>query len=249
MTERTEESAKPLSGKVALVTGGALRIGRAICEALAAEGATVAIHYNGSGEAAEELASALGGRGSPHVTIQGDLSNTARCEAIVPEVIEQCGRLDLLVNNASLYTPMPIVETSRHVLEREFQVNLFAPFELLRTFANHVDRGSVVNILDTRVASNAKGSAAYSLSKKALADLTRLAALELAPGILVNAVAPGLVLPPVGTTTLPTEKIANIPAGRRIEPWEIARAVVFLLESETITGEIISVDGGDHLKM
>ncbi|MBN1418176.1 MAG: SDR family oxidoreductase [Planctomycetes bacterium] len=237
-----------LAGKVALVTGGAVRIGRAICEALAAEGARVVIHFRTSEDAARALASALAVADAPHLRIRADLSVPGDCEALIGRTIDLAGRLDILVNNASVFDPKPILRTSAADLEEAFRINLFAPFVLIREFAARVERGRIVNLLDRRITSFAPGTEAYSLAKKALADLTRMAALALAPRIAVNGVAPGVVLPPAGGATLPTDRIANVPIGRRIAPEEVARAVVHLLENEALNGQIIFADGGEHLK-
>jgi len=237
-----------LAGKTALVTGGAVRIGRAICEAIAAEGGRVAIHHRGSEDAARALESSLGGTGAPHLRIRADLADPGECEALIGRTIDLAGRLDILINNASAFDPKPIARTSAADLRDAFQINLFAPFILMREFAARVERGRIVNLLDRRISSFAPGTEAYSLTKRALADLTRMAALAFAPRIAVNGVAPGVVLPPAGGTAFPTDRIANVPIGRRIAPEEVARAVVHLLVNEALNGQIIFADGGEHLK-
>ena len=222
-----------LKGKRALVTGGAVRVGRAIVEALQAAGAEVVVHYLRSGAEAKAL--------SPW-TVKGDLADPEACSRIVAEA----GPLDILVNNASLFTRDALPTATPERVRREFGVNLFAPMELVRAFAAQVrGEGAVVNLLDRRIRGNDTTCAPYLLTKKALADFTRVAALEYAPAIRVNAVAPGPVLPPSGGAA--TEPMGHIPLGRPPVAGDVAGAVLFLLRAESITGQVVFVDGGQHL--
>ncbi len=224
-----------LSGKRALVTGGAVRIGRAIVKALQSEGVDVVVHYNHSRADAEDL--------SPY-TVQADLECPEESSALVDRV----GPLDILINNASIFTKDSLASSTPEKTLREFQINLFSPMELTRTFAAQGKHGAVVNLLDRRIHCHDTTCAPYSISKNGLAELTRLAALEFAPHVRVNAVAPGPVLPPPGSSASSARELAgNIPLDELPTPDEIAQAVIFLLKAEAVTGQIIFVDGGQNL--
>ncbi len=228
-----------LNGKVALVTGGAVRIGAAICRALAAEGARVVIHYRRSRKEALALAKEVGG-----TAVQSDLDSESACERL----IARAGKLDILVNNAAVFHKDSLKAITARKLADEFWLNLFAPILLTRAFAQKTKKGAVVNLLDRRVASLDASCVPYILSKKSLAEFTKIAALELAPRITVNAVAPGAVLPPPGKGKAYLKDHAGpIPMGRLVKPEEVADAVVFLLKSDSVTGQIVFVDGGQNL--
>jgi NAD(P)-dependent dehydrogenase (short-subunit alcohol dehydrogenase family) len=224
-----------LSGKRALVTGGAVRIGRAIVEALQQRGVDVVVHYNRSKAEAEAL--------SP-LTVQADLARPEECAGL----IERAGFPDILVNNASVFTRDSLASATPERVLREFQVNLFAPLELMRAFGLHLKTGAIVNLLDRRVRCHDTACVPYSVSKKGLEELTKHAALALAPRIRVNAVAPGPVLPPPGSSAGSARELAGrIPLDNLPSPEQIAEAVLFLLEAESVTGQILFVDGGQHL--
>ena len=224
-----------LDGKRALVTGGAVRIGAAITKALQAEGADVVVHYRNSKAEAVAL--------SPH-TIQSDLESPEACSRL----IEQAGQLDILINNASIFTKDPLESATPERVQREMQVNLFAPMELCRTFAAQAGEGAIINLLDRRIRCHDTTCVPYTLSKKGLEELTRLAALEYAPRIRVNAVAPGPVLPPPGSDAVNARELAGvIPLDALPTPDEIAGAAMYLLKADSVTGQIIFVDGGQHL--
>ncbi|MCK4564915.1 MAG: SDR family oxidoreductase, partial [Verrucomicrobia bacterium] len=164
------------------------------------------------------------------------------------QLIGQVGPLDILVNNAALFTKDTLTDTTPERIQREFQINLFAPMELTRTFAALAGRGAVVNLLDRRIRCNDTTCAPYSISKKGLEEFTRLAALEYAPEVTVNAVAPGPVLPPPGSSAASARELAgNIPLEQLPTLGNIAEAVLFLLQAESITGQTLFVDGGQHL--
>ena len=236
-----------LDGKTALVTGGAVRIGRAVCEALAARGCGVVIHYRNSASAARDVAGDLKSKGTPVHLVGGDLSTESGCCDVLNEAWGKARSLDILVNNAATFYRDPLARTTGSSMLAAMNVNLFAPVFLMREFAARVTAGKVVNILDTRIASNQRDCLPYLLSKKALADATRSIALELAPRITVNGVAPGPVLAPAGDAADNTEKAGLIPLQTRPGPDNVAEAVLFLLSCDAITGEVIFVDGGQHL--
>ncbi|MFA5043344.1 MAG: SDR family NAD(P)-dependent oxidoreductase [Kiritimatiellia bacterium] len=235
-----------LKGKTALVTGGARRIGAALCEALAAEGCRVVIHYNRSARPAQALAARLRRNGAQVWTAAGDLRVPRSADRVVCQAAAVAGKLDILVNNAAVFDKQRLLQSAVAEIRAEWEVNLLAPLLLMQAFARRVKRGRIVNLLDCRIASNRSDAVPYSLAKKSLADLTRIAALELAPGITVNGVAPGPVLAAdaVGATR---ESAGPLPLTIRPSVQEVVKAALFLLESDAITGQIVFVDSGRHL--
>jgi pteridine reductase len=244
-----------LKGKRALVTGGAVRIGRAICETLAARVCVVVVHYRTSGHEAKGLVDSLRAAGAEAFAVQAVLDSEAACARLVEESVELTGGLDILVNNAAVFHRDSLLDTTEATLRLEMQTNAFAPIFLTRAFAHLLParapsspQGKVVNLLDRRVVGLERGALPYILSKKMLADFTELAALELAPGMTVNAVAPGPVLPPPDEGPERTRELAgSTPLGVPLTPKAVADAVVYLLEADAVTGQTICVDGGQHL--
>lgn len=238
-----------LAGQRILVTGGAVRIGRAICSALAEAGASVVIHCRRSLSAAQELATALGQGGRRAWVLQADLADGRACEELIGRAWELAGGLEGLVNNAAVFWKDSLARVDATWAELGWKVNFWAALTLLRRFAERAERGCVVNLLDARIAGYDRGTAFYSLSKKALAEATRMAAMEFAPRVRVNAVAPGAVLPPRGAQGEPVhERAAMAALGRGGTPEEVAAAVRFLFEQEAVTGQVLFVDGGQHLR-
>ena len=212
-----------------------MRIGKAITEALQAQGAEVVVHYGASREAAEALSS---------FTVQGNLEHACECA----RVIDEAGPLDILINNAALFTKDRLVESQPARVQREFQVNLLAPLELTRCFAAQATKGAVINLLDRRIRANDSSCLPYSITKKGLEELTKLSALDLAPEIRVNAVAPGPILPGPGDCGEDfAERAGQVPLEFFPTPENIAEAVLFLLKADYCTGQVIYVDGGQHL--
>lgn len=231
------------NGKVVLVTGGAVRIGRAICEAFAAEGARVVIQYRTSRKEAVALAKELGG-----VAIQSGLESEAACDRLIAGVVKVAGRLDILVNNAAVFGKDGVRSMTAAKIGQEFWPNLFVPMLLTRAFAKKVKKGAIINLLDRRITSLDTECVPYVLAKKSLAEFTKIAALDLAPRIRVNAVAPGAVLPPPGKgMKYLYDKAGPVPLRRRILSAEVADAVVWLAKAGSVTGQIVFVDGGQHL--
>lgn len=235
-----------LKGHTALVTGGARRIGAALCQALSAEGCRVVIHYNRSGRAAAALAARLRASGGKAWTVAGDFQTPSFADELVEQALAAAGKLDILINNAAVFDKQPLLEVTAEAARAEWEVNLLAPLLLLQAFARRVKRGRVINLLDERIASNRSDAVPYSLAKKSLADLTRLAAWELAPRVTVNAVAPGpvLVADSAGATR---ERAGPMPLQVRPQVADVVQAALFLLKSDAITGQIIFVDSGRHL--
>jgi len=228
--------------KVALVTGAGVRVGRAIALAFARAGFAVAVHYRGSRAEAEETAARI----DRAVLVQGDV--TVDPERIVEEAVRALGGLDVLVNCAAAFERVPAVDIDRPRFESMLATNLVAPFLLARAAHPHLAarRGAVVNVLDLcGTAQVWPGYAHYAAAKAGLAALTRLLAVEWAPDVRVNGVAPGTVLFPEGT---PPDKrariVRRIPAGREGSPDDVARAAVFLASEPFVSGQILAVDGG-----
>lgn len=243
-----------LDKATALVTGGGVRIGRAIAEALAARGCAVLIHYRRSRAEAEAVAAGIVAAGGRARTVGGGLDTPAACATLMRRAFALEPGLDILVNNASLFNKDSLAAMTPAGLQREFQVNLFAPMLLTQALARRLQRrgrtggGAVVNLVDRRVAGVEAGCAPYLLSKKGLEDFTRIAALELAPRMTVNAVAPGAILPPPGKGAKAVRDLAGAaPLAHRCTPGDVARAVVYLLEAEGVTGQTLFVDSGQHL--
>ena len=231
-----------------LVTGAGVRLGRVIALGLAEAGWDVAVHYNRSAGPAEETVSAIRGHGRQAFAFAADLSRPDEVEALVGRVVERLPNLRALVNSASVYDQGTVRETTAELFDRQMAVNLRAPMLLLKSFAAAVERGAVVNILDNKIAFHQYQYGAYLLSKKGLADLTRMAAMELAPALRVNGVAPGVVLPASIRSEAYLEwRRQGIPLGVQGDPREIARAVNYLLDADFVTGQILFVDGGESV--
>jgi len=241
---------RPLAGRVALVTGGARRLGRAIVRGLAADGAHVVVHYGTSSQAAQGLADEVGAGGGRAFTLQADLTAGAEVDGLVGRTVALAGRLDLLINNASVFGAGRLVDLEPGALAENLQVNAWAPLALARGLAALGRPAQVVNLLDTRIAAPADPDhLAYYLSKRTLADVTRLLALDLAPGIRVNAVAPGAVLAPADAPPGYLDGLAaSLPLGRAGGVQDVVAALRFLVTSPFVTGQVIFVDGGQHLQ-
>ncbi len=228
-----------LTGKQALITGGAVRIGRAISDALNAEGAEVIVHFQTSEHEAQAF--------WPNI-IQADLNDPAQCETLIERAAEEFGPIDILVNNAAVFHQTSLMNATHEAMMKELQPNLLAPLALIRGFARQTKTGKVVNLLDRRVTAHDITCVPYLLSKKALEELTKLSAIGLAPGITVNAVAPGAVLPPPQDVDDPSwEPAGTIPLKKRPTPEDVAEAVLYLLKSDSVTGQTLFVDGGQNL--
>lgn len=231
------------------MTGGAQRIGRAVCLALAAAGSNVVVHHGRSATEAEALVSELSRLGVRAAAVRADLGEPDEAQAVIGLAEERAGgRLDVLVNNASVFEPETVDAASFDGLMRSLAVNAWAPFVLTRAFARRFLQGRVVNLLDTRVSGLDLAHVSYMLGKHLLAVFTRMTAVAFAPGLTVNAVAPGLILPPRGRGDDYLERLAHeLPLQRHGTADDVARAVLFLLESDFITGQVVFVDGGGHL--
>ena len=237
-----------LTGKAVLVTGGAVRIGRAISEAFARAGATVAVHCRNSVNQATSLVESLKSEGSEAFWLKADLADEEEYKTLIPQTVKRAGRLDYLINNASVYRRSSLLELTEQRFMPDWRINFMAPFQLMRQFAAEIGEGGIINLLDQRVSRIDPGAGGYGLAKKTLRDATEAAALEWAPRIRVNGVAPGLVLPPPGVAPKKMEPLVRqVPMQRSSSLSEVAEACLFLAQSETLTGQVIYVDGGLHL--
>jgi NAD(P)-dependent dehydrogenase (short-subunit alcohol dehydrogenase family) len=237
--------------KAAFVTGGAQRIGRRIVERLTAEGYAVAIHCRHSADEAERMADRIRQAGGEAVVVQADLAEADAVERLVPEAVQALGPLTLLVNNASEFEPDEVETLTQERWDRHFAVNLRAPAFLARDFAHQLPaegQGCIVNIVDQRVWKLTPQFFSYTLTKAALFTATQTMAQALAPRIRVNAIGPGPTLSNVRQGDEDFDKQSSaVLLGRGGTPDEIADAVLYLAKAGSVTGQMIAVDGGQHL--
>jgi len=236
-------------GRRALVTGGAVRVGRAISLSLAGAGYRVGIHHHTSAREAAETAARIRERGGRSATVGGDLSDPAEAERIVDEAADALGGLDLLVNNAAVFPRERPGEVTPESWDRVFAVNARGPFFVSRRARERMGgEGSIVQIADVAAFEGWPSYAPYAAAKAALVSLTRSLALAWAPEVRVNAVAPGPVLLPDDSSPEERRRAARSTAlGRIGDPADVARAVLYLDRSPFVTGEVLRVDGGEHL--
>jgi pteridine reductase len=238
-----------LKGQAALITGASRRVGRAIAQRLASEGVHLILHYRNSRSDAEALAADLQNMGVNAWTLQTDLSRPEEAGRLVDRAWELSGGFSILINNASLFEKGDLEEFSREDFIKHFDGNTWAPFILARSFVRKGGEGQVVNLLDARVHGYNFTHVAYHLNKQLLEYLTRHMALEFAPMFRVNAVAPGLILPPPGQDMAYLDRLKDtVPLKRHGHSEDIAEAVAFLLSNTFITGQTLYVDGGRHLR-
>ena len=238
-----------LNGKTALITGGAKRLGRAFTDALAAEGANVIIHYNRSAREAESLADELAGSGVRAWTVQANLSNLDEAAALPARAQDIAGPIDCIINSASIFPESTLRDVKPESIQANLDINALSPFLIGRAFAERGRPGAIVNMLDCMIADYDRKHIAYHISKRALFSLTRMMAAEFAPLVRVNAIAPGLVLPPAGKDESYLAALASTnPLQRYGSADDVAAAAVFLLKSTFITGQVIYVDGGRNLR-
>ena len=241
-----------LSGRRALVTGGAVRLGRAIALALADAGCDVAIQYHGSRAEAQETLADLGRRGARVVALGADLTRPDECARTVGEAREALAGLDVLVNSAAVFLPGGVRDTTLESWDVQLALDLRAAFLLAQAFVAGLapgERASIVNVTDARVYRPGRGHLAYRVAKAGLAHLTELLALELAPDVTVNAVAPGAMLPPPGEAPEAfADRVSSaVPLRRAGGAEPVADAVLFLLRQDFVTGASLRVDGGEYL--
>jgi len=235
----------------ALVTGGAQRIGRALALALAKDGFAVAIHYNHSRTTADSLVERIRVNGGKAIAIDADLADEAAVTALLPRAERELGPIGCLVNNAAVFADDTVETATRESWDLHLAVNLRAPFVLIQIFAARLPAhmsGVVINLLDQRVWSLTPYFVSYTLAKAGLWTLTRTMALALAPRIRVNGIGPGPTLPsPRQTPEQFARQRAMMPLHRGTSPREIAAAMRFILSAPAMTGQMIALDGGQHL--
>lgn len=250
MTERTEQSTNALPQTV-LITGAGQRIGRAIALDLGRRGWAVAVHYNRSAAEAEEVVQEIHTVGGTAYAIASDLLSEPHVMTLVSRAVKALGPLGCLINNASLFEDDTVHTATRESWDAHMKVNLRAPFVLMQAFARHLPTGLsgvVINLIDQRVWSLTPHFTSYTVSKAGLWSLTRSLALALAPRIRVNAIGPGPTFPSMRQTM---EQFAHqchsMPLCRGTTPEEITAAVRFIIGAPSMTGQMIALDGGQHL--
>lgn len=245
----------PLSAtipRVALVTGGAKRLGRAIALALAEAGFSVAVHCRSSRTRAEAVAEEVRARGRAAVVLAADLADEDAVAALMPAASAALGPIGVLVNNASTFERDEWHDATRASWDRHMEPNLRAPFVLMQAFARALPaqaEGVVLNLLDQRVWSLTPHFVSYTVSKAGLWTLTRTMALALAPRVRVCAIGPGPALPSARQTPDQfARQTASVPLGRGTSPEEVASAALAILSLPSFTGQMLALDGGQHLQ-
>jgi pteridine reductase len=237
-----------LNGKVAIVTGGARRIGRSIALELAASGASIAVHYRTSQSDADAVVAEIAAKGGKAQTFRANLEQVAEIEQMVTSILDKFGRIDIVVNSASVFAPTPIEKTTEHDWDANLDTNLKAPF-FLSKFAGAAMRkqgaGKIINLGDWAGIRPYKDYLPYSVSKSGLIGLTKALAKELAPEVQVNCIALGMVMPPEGYTKEEVERLVNRTLTKKMgTPKDVARAVLFFCETDFATGAILNLEGG-----
>lgn len=238
-----------LAGKTALITGGAKRLGAFTALALARRGVNCVLHYRNSEEEARVTAGEVLALGVESWIVQGDLSTPGVAGGVWQRAEELSGGIDFLINSASIFSEASLDELSESTLLPNLAVNTLAPFEFARRMAATQREGVVINFLDTMVRDYDRKHVPYHLSKKMLHHLTRMMAVDYAPRLRVNGVAPGLVLPPEGKDESYLESLKHSNPLQAFGCGEqVAHAVIFLLENTFVTGQVIYIDGGRNLR-
>jgi len=247
--ENGTKARESLQGRVALVTGAAKRLGRAIAMRLAEEGADVLIHHRSSGAEAASAVVEIQKLGRRAVAIAADLGNVAEIKRLFDETAKYFGRLDILVNGAANFLPASIVSTTEQVWDSSLDTNLKAPFFCAQAAAPLLrrTRGTIINFADVGGILGWPGYISHSISKAGVIMLTRVLAKELAPEMRVNAIAPGTITMPGDPPEWEEDYIKRAPLKRSGRPSDITDTVLFLVRSEFITGQVLIVDGGRSL--
>lgn len=238
----------PKNKPTALVTGGAKRIGREIALHLAGQGYNIALHYNSSKAEAMSTAQAIFKKKLRCELFCCDLANEAEVLKLMPAVYKAFPNISLLVNSASIFVPNQLGAQDLSLYKAHWDINFKAPYILSCEFARLVNKGQIINLIDTNVGRHRSRYADYLLTKKALYEFTQMAAVQFGPAIRVNGISPGMILPPVNNQPDDRKRRAlNIPLKRVGNPKQITQTLQFLLENDYITGQIIVNDGGEQL--
>lgn len=260
MTEQQTHSHSGNYPRGVLITGAAKRIGRALARDFAEQGWQVAAHYNTSAEDARSLVEEIEAKGGRAVAIEADLASEAQVQDLIPRAVAEIGTLGCLVSNASTFDLDSIETASRESWDRHIEPNLRAPLVLVQAFARQLKEaqpsdpaqplwdGNVINLIDQRVWNPTPHYLSYAISKAGLWALTKQLALELAPRIRVNGVGPGPALPNSRQSAADFRaQCDSLPLGIGTSPEEICAAARFLLAARSMTGQMIALDGGEHL--
>lgn len=235
-----------LHGKKVVITGGGRRVGRELVRTFARKGARVAIHCRHSESEARLLLEEIGGKSAGHELFVCDLTDFDQLKKMIPVLFREAS---VLINNASVFQRRKITEESLPEMTAQMTVNLTAPVLLMQGFAQYGEKpGAIINLLDQGICRPDENSFSYGVSKKALADATRAAALQLAPEIRVNGLAPGPVLPPVEIPESGMQKtLRSVPLQRAVDLQDLCSGAVFLAENESVTGTVLFIDCGQSL--
>jgi pteridine reductase len=240
-----------LDASVALITGSGVRLGRAIALALAQRGTRIVVHYNTSSVQALQTVAAIRDLGSEAIAVRADLSRTAELASLIDAGAAAFGQVDVLINSASIFRRGTLQETTEDMWDQHMAINLKAPFFLAQAFAQRLggQPGHIINLADWRATRPGTQYLAYTLTKAGLITLTKSLALALAPSVLVNAIAPGAILPASGGDDQNYfQRLGQrLPVKHTGSPKDITDAVLYLLQSDFVTGEILMVTGGEHL--
>lgn len=240
-----------LAGRVALVTGGGRRLGRALAEALGRRGARVAVHYGSSASGAEEAVQAIRAAGSDAKAFRADLASAAAAAPLIEQTIAHFGGLDILVNSAAVMERTPIGSVTAEQWDAMFALNLRAPFLLSQAAAPALAKrgGVIVNMADLAAYETWPGFIPHSITKAGIVQMTRALARVLAPAVRVNAIAPGAVLLPDDWDETSGEHLEQTTPLRRLgSPDDVVGAMLYLIGADYVTGETIIVDGGRHVR-
>jgi NAD(P)-dependent dehydrogenase (short-subunit alcohol dehydrogenase family) len=247
VTSRSKENAHPLAGRVALVTGAAKRLGRAVALRLAEEGADVAVHYHSSQAQAQEVVSQIESLGRRAVAMPADLDSVSAIKRLFADAQNHFGRLDILINSAANFLQADFADTTEEIWDASLGTNLKAPFfcsQAAAALLKKSGKGVIINFSDTGGILGWAEFLPHSVSKAGIILLTKGLAKALAPDIRVNAIAPGTISMPGDPPSWEADFIRRAPLRRTGTPADITDAVLFLVHSEFITGHVLVVDGG-----
>jgi pteridine reductase len=249
MPASANESEESLQGRVALVTGAAKRIGRAVAIRLASDGADVVIHYNRSKSEAEDAAAEIAKLGRKSIAVQADLCSLAQIKRLFQHVVDQFGRLDILVNSAANFLPAHLDDTTEKMWDTALDANLKAPFFCAQAAAPLLkqSRGVIINFADIGGILAWPGFIPHCTSKAGVIMLTKCLAKALAPEVRVNAIAPGTITMSGDPTEWEADFIRRAPLHRTGTPDDVADAVSFLVHAKFMTGQVLVLDGGRTL--
>jgi len=246
-TDASQAAADQRPG-TALITGGGTRLGSHFALNLAHRGYDIALHYNTSRDSAQQVAEQIRKLGRRCELFALDFNAHEDPGQLIIDVLAAMPDLNLLVNSASAYDAVSTAETDRALLEKQFGINFFTPYLLTRRFATQVGSGNIINILDNKIAYQQYHYSAYLLSKKTLAEFTKMAAVEFAPAIRINGIAPGVVLPMDSRSSAYLDwRIEGIPLKQQGVPEQLCQAMNYILDNSFVCGQILFVDGGEAI--